>query len=146
MVEFNKMRMNSFPIVLILLSLTAIAMAAPSDVNPFIAGNDVIWMKLGTNENDSMPIGNGDLAANVWTEQNGGIVVLIAKSDAWSENGQLLKSQVARMSILTVRQAMLVAQRAHQDGRARSDAFQPRNQRSRRRPEPGQVAKSHGGG
>ena len=38
-----------------------------------------------------MPIGNGDLALNVWTEQNGDIVLLVAKSDAWSENGQLLK-------------------------------------------------------
>ena len=56
-----------------------------------MAGNDVTWTTTGTNENDSMPIGNGDLAANVWTEQNGDIVLLIAKSDAWSENGELLK-------------------------------------------------------
>jgi hypothetical protein len=38
-----------------------------------------------------MPLGNGDIALNVWTEQNGDIVLLLAKSDAWSENGQLLK-------------------------------------------------------
>ncbi len=38
-----------------------------------------------------MPIGNGDLAANVWTEPNGDLVLLLAKSDAYSENGQLLK-------------------------------------------------------
>jgi hypothetical protein len=38
-----------------------------------------------------MPIGNGDLAANVWTEQNGDLVLLIAKSDSWSEMGKLLK-------------------------------------------------------
>ncbi len=59
--------------------------------NDFAAVNDVTWHSLGTNENDSMPLGNGDLALNVWTEQNGDIVLLIAKSDAWSENGQLLK-------------------------------------------------------
>ena len=49
------------------------------------------WHHLGTNENDSMPLGNGDLALNVWTETNGDLVLLAAKSDAWSENGQLLK-------------------------------------------------------
>jgi hypothetical protein len=36
-------------------------------------------------------IGNGDLSANLWTEQNGDIVLLIGKSDTWNENGQLLK-------------------------------------------------------
>ena len=61
------------------------------DINRFIAENDVIWTSLGTNENDSMPIGNGDLAANVWTEQNGNLVLLVAKSDAWTETGKLVK-------------------------------------------------------
>ena len=38
-----------------------------------------------------MPIGNGDLGLNLWTEQNGDIVFLIGKTDSFSENGQLLK-------------------------------------------------------
>lgn len=82
-----------------LLSLSDVAMAAPSDGNPFIAGNDVTWKTLGTNENSSMPLGNGDVALNVWTEQNGDIVLLIAKSDTWSENGQLLKPGRVRVRI-----------------------------------------------
>jgi len=36
--------------------------------NPAKDANDVKWTTLGKDENDSMPIGNGDLAANVWTE------------------------------------------------------------------------------
>jgi alpha-L-fucosidase 2 len=94
--------MKSFPIVLILLtllSLSAIAMAAPGDGNPFIAANDVTWTALGTNENDSMPLGNGDVALNVWTEKNGDLVLLVAKSDSWSENGQLLKPGRARIHL-----------------------------------------------
>jgi hypothetical protein len=59
--------------------------------NPFVSVNDVTWTELGRNENDSMPIGNGDLAANVWTEQNGDLVLLVAKADAWSELGKLDK-------------------------------------------------------
>lgn len=59
--------------------------------------DDVTWTTLGSSETDSMPIGNGDLAANVWTEQNGDLVLLIAKSDAWSELGKLDK--LARIRI-----------------------------------------------
>jgi hypothetical protein len=71
----------------------------PAKQNLFVADNDVVWHSLGTNENDSMPVGNGDLAANVWTEQNGDLVLLLAKSDAWSENGQLLKLGRVRLSL-----------------------------------------------
>src|SRR5437899_2250631 len=59
--------------------------------NPFARANDVTWDSLGKDENESMPLGNGDVGLNVWTEQNGDVVLLIAKADAWSENGQLLK-------------------------------------------------------
>lgn len=59
--------------------------------NSFVAANDVAWTTLGRDENDSMPIGNGDLAANVWTEQSGDLVLLVAKSDAWTEMGKLVK-------------------------------------------------------
>jgi len=38
-----------------------------------------------------MPIGNGDLAANVWVEPTGDLLFYISKSDAWSGNGRLLK-------------------------------------------------------
>jgi alpha-L-fucosidase 2 len=57
----------------------------------FAVTNDVTWTTLGQNENDSMPIGNGDLAANVWTEQNGDLVFLVSKSDAFTEMGKLVK-------------------------------------------------------
>lgn len=71
--------------------LLALLLVSSAFGKGFADANDVIWHSLGTNENDSMPIGNGDIALNVWTEQNGDIVLLLAKSDAWSENGQLLK-------------------------------------------------------
>lgn len=38
-----------------------------------------------------MPIGNGDLAANVWVEPGGDLLILLAKCDAWDENSTLLK-------------------------------------------------------
>jgi hypothetical protein len=63
------------------------------------AVNDVIWTTPGKNENDSMPIGNGDVAANVWTEQNGDLVLLVAKADAWTDLGKLVKLGRVRMKL-----------------------------------------------
>jgi alpha-L-fucosidase 2 len=86
--DFNLFNMRR-KIVCLFLVFWPLALFARED--NFAQSNDVTWDSLGTNENNSMPIGNGDIALNVWTEQNGDIVLLLAKSDAWSENGQLLK-------------------------------------------------------
>lgn len=52
---------------------------------------DIIWKSLGNGQQDSMPLGNGDLAANVWTEPNGDLVLLLSKADALTETGKLVK-------------------------------------------------------
>ena len=60
---------------------------------------DEVWNVPGRNSSDSMPIGNGDIGTNVWTEENGDIVALISKTDAWDDNGQLLKLARVRFRI-----------------------------------------------
>ena len=80
-----------------LASLLACSLIAKE--HPPASANDVIWTALGTNEYNSLPIGNGDLAANVWTEPTGDIMLLLAKADAWSENGQLLKLGRVRVKL-----------------------------------------------
>ena len=85
------MRFNRQIVGLVLCMLCLGKAAALASDGPFVSVNDVTWSTLGQNENDSMPIGNGDLAANVWTEQNGDLVLLVAKADAWSELGKLDK-------------------------------------------------------
>lgn len=85
-------------LAILLLTLCLPAWAA-QNVNRFVAENDVIWQSLGTNENDSTPIGNGDLAANVWTEQNGDLVLLVAKADAWTALGKLVKLGRVRVKL-----------------------------------------------
>ncbi len=60
---------------------------------------DEVWDKPGQNSSDSMPIGNGDIGANFWTEENGDFVALISKTDAWDDNGQLLKLARVRFQI-----------------------------------------------
>ncbi len=78
-------------ILVISFAATALRAEDSSAENRFAAENDVTWTSLGKSENDSMPIGNGDFAANVWTESNGDVVLLLSKADAWTETGTLVK-------------------------------------------------------
>lgn len=84
---------------LLLVILFCIPGLANAQGQNLIEKNDVTWTGLGTDENSSMPLGNGDVALNVWTEKNGDILLLLAKTDSWSENGQLLKLGRVRIKL-----------------------------------------------
>lgn len=60
---------------------------------------DVVWQEPGRNSLDSMPLGNGDIGVNVWVEAGGDLLFYLAKTDAWSENAQLLKLGRVRVRI-----------------------------------------------
>ena len=87
--------MKKYLILLMLSAFSAMTWAVDKAVPQF----DITWNELGTDENCSMPLGNGDIAVNAWTEQNGDLVMLIAKTDAWSENALLLKLGRVRLSL-----------------------------------------------
>ena len=40
----------------------------------------------------SIPVGSGVMGANVWLGEDGGLRLLISRTDAWSELGRLLKT------------------------------------------------------
>lgn len=67
--------------------------------HPVIENYNVVWTTPGINAQGSMPIGNGDIGANVWVEANGDLVFYISKTDAWSDIGVLLKLGRVRISI-----------------------------------------------
>jgi len=46
-----------------------------------------------------MPIGNGDIGLNLWVEAGGALVFYISKTDAWNENGSLLKLGRVRVQL-----------------------------------------------
>ncbi len=48
---------------------------------------NVVWTSPSKDYNGSMPIGNGDLAANVWVEPTGDLIFYLSKSDAWTGGG-----------------------------------------------------------
>lgn len=60
---------------------------------------NITWTSPSADATGSMPIGNGDLAANVWVEQaTGDLLILLAKHDAFDENANLLKVGRIRVS------------------------------------------------
>lgn len=83
--------------LLILMFLAAafffrLAAAAPPPFDPSRAleSCNVTWTTPGASSADSMPLGNGDIGLNVWTEASGDVLFYISKSDAWTEEAKSL--------------------------------------------------------
>ena len=64
-----------------------------------LSAYDVKFDSLGHSSCNSMPLGNGDIGLNVWTEQNGDVLFYISKSDAWEEADNLVKVGRVRVSL-----------------------------------------------
>ena len=64
-----------------------------------VSAHDVIWTSPSRDVSGSMPIGNGDLAANVWVDADGALSMYLSKSDAWDDNARLLKLGRIRVEI-----------------------------------------------
>jgi len=56
-----------------------------------IENYNIQWKTNGDTPLKSIPIGNGDMAANVWINTKQELSILLSKSDAWSEQSELLK-------------------------------------------------------
>lgn len=86
------------PVLLLLCVPSANALNLPGGTQR-VASYDVTWHSLGADENESMPIGNGELGANVWTEANGDLVLLLSSPDSWTEMGKLVKLDRVRVRL-----------------------------------------------
>ena len=67
-------------------------------VKDILAKYTEVWTRPSKNASGSMPIGNGDIGLNLWCEQDGDLLFYISKTDAWSENAELLKIGRVRIS------------------------------------------------
>ncbi|MDR2462278.1 MAG: DUF5703 domain-containing protein, partial [Verrucomicrobiales bacterium] len=65
-------------------SLSAAEM--PADIAVLLDKQNVEWDVPGPSAREAMPVGNGDIALNVWVEENGDLLFYIGKTDAWSED------------------------------------------------------------
>ncbi len=66
---------------------------------PSLSDYNVVWDSPSLNSMGSMPAGNGDIGINLWVEKNGDLLFYLSKTDAWSENGRLLKIGKIRLSL-----------------------------------------------
>lgn len=74
-------------ILLVVFFLGLLQVRAQIDIRPY----HVKWNEQSINSWGSMPIGNGDIGANVWVTKEGILNLLISKTDSYSEIGRLLK-------------------------------------------------------
>ncbi|MEO7157696.1 MAG: DUF5703 domain-containing protein, partial [Vicinamibacterales bacterium] len=74
--------------------------SAQPDWRSKLARYNVVWDSSSENAGGSMPLGNGELALNVWVEPGGDLLLLIAKSDAWDESSILLKLGRVRVKLM----------------------------------------------
>lgn len=56
-----------------------------------LSAYDPAWRDPGSGEMDSVPLGNGDVGANVWINEKGEVEFYISKTDAFDNNGRLIK-------------------------------------------------------
>src|SRR5258706_3576643 len=93
--QFNRAFLFSTLLVEILIVLNDCQIRAanlPADVLSQLNSYNEAWTSPSTNGSPgSMPIGNGDITANVWVENGGDLMMYIGKSDSWSEGTRLLK-------------------------------------------------------
>lgn len=81
-----------FSFVVMFWPVYAVSQTLPSEILTQLNAYNVSWNTASTTgSNASMPLGNGDITANVWVENNGDLMMYIGKSDTWSEGTRLLK-------------------------------------------------------
>ncbi len=72
--------------------LPAIAtVAASSAESTQLNSYNVVWDSPSPDASGSMPLGNGDIGLNAWVDPSGDLLFYISKTDAWGDNGRLLK-------------------------------------------------------
>lgn len=72
--------------------------AAQTATYPTLTDYNVTWHTPGPDASASMPIGNGEVGLNLWTDPKGDLLVYISRTDAWSEASRLLKLGRVRVS------------------------------------------------
>jgi hypothetical protein len=90
------MKLFFLPVLIFNLLIAAVAQAGNLD------HCNVVWDSPSTNSWGSMPIGNGDIGANVWVEPSGDLVLLLSKTDAWDEVARLCKLGRLRIKLPSV--------------------------------------------
>ena len=92
------MKAHSLYTVVLMLVLCSVAAMAQDPAHRMDRYN-VVWDSAGADATDSMPIGNGDLAANVYAIEGDALYLLLSKSDAFDWRGSLIKTGRVKVSV-----------------------------------------------
>lgn len=89
---------GALPMITQGVAVTQEATIHDSHVLPMLSSYNPTFNQMGSNSRDSIPLGNGKMAANVWVEKNGDLVIYLSRADSYSEATRLLKIGRVRIS------------------------------------------------
>ena len=99
-VKMKKYNLVIFFSMSLLINIFAQRQHLPSDVLAQLNRYNVSWNTPSVSGSlECMPLGNGDITANVWVEKDGDLLMYIGKSDTWSAGTRLLKVGRVRINI-----------------------------------------------
>jgi hypothetical protein len=88
--------MKNFTIILLILVFTGFISCGDRDDSSSLYR--IVWDSPSKNTYETMPLGNGEVAANAWIDEAGNLRFYISRIDAIDENGQLLKVGAIKIS------------------------------------------------
>lgn len=78
--------------ILLIINILQISAQKAGDYSP-------VWTLPSHNSAGSMPLGNGESGANLWVEEDGGLLFYLSRTDAISEANRLMKLGRVRVSL-----------------------------------------------
>jgi hypothetical protein len=93
------MRIARFTRLHFLVVMLALGSQVHAQQNVTSDSGAVVWTSPSKDSRGSMPIGNGEIGANVWVEESGDLLFYLSRTDSWSENCRLLKLGKIRVAL-----------------------------------------------
>lgn len=91
--------MRKFWLISSALLLASARVGAAEPVDTELPKHNITWTTPSTGITESMPIGNGRVAALVWAEKGGDLMVSVATGDSWDENARSIRTGNVRFAL-----------------------------------------------
>ena len=91
--------MKTMNVIWVALGSMAFCAASPAAEPVGPSPYEVAWDTPSADSNGTMPLGNGEIALNAWIEPSGDLRFYIARTDAWDDNGRLVKVGAMRIKV-----------------------------------------------
>jgi len=85
--------------ITIALFCTGVVALAAQGAEHRMARYNVVWHTPSKDATGQMPLGNGDIAEEIYAIENGDLYLLLAKNDAYTYNGDIFKTGRVRLSL-----------------------------------------------